>query len=93
MLTGNNLDELNPSHFSGRIASKQSVNDIDRYYIDTTGLHGNSGSPVISKADGRMIGVFSGSVAPHRNGNLDELNYFYPIKYFWDKYVINCEES
>ena len=93
MLTGNRIDELTVSSFSGRIASVQTVKDIERFYIDTTGLHGNSGSPVISRKDGRMIGVFSGSVAPHKEGNLDELNYFYPIKYFWEKYIIGKTEQ
>ena len=92
MLTGNQIDDLAVSSFSGRIASVQTVKDIERFYIDTTGLHGNSGSPVISRKDGRMIGVFSGSVAPHKEGNLDELNYFYPIKYFWEKYIIGKTE-
>lgn len=87
MLAGYNVENLTASHFSGRIASVQPVKDMERYYIDTTGLHGNSGSPVISKIDGRMIGVFSGSVTPPMDGNLDELNYFYPIRYFWDKCV------
>lgn len=71
----------------GRIASAQSVNGIQRYYIDSTGLHGNSGSPVISADDGNMIGVFSGSVIPDKNSTLDELNYFYPISYFWKNYI------
>lgn len=93
MLTGNWIDELTVSSFSGRIASVQTVKDIERFYIDITGLHGNSGSPVISRKDGRMIGVFSGSVAPHKEGNLDELNYFYPIKYFWEKYSIGKTEQ
>ena len=88
MLTGNQIDELAVSNFSGRIASVQTVKDIERFYIDTTGLHGNSGSPVISRKDGRMIGIFSGSITPHKEGNLDELNYFYPIKYFWENYII-----
>lgn len=35
-----------------------------------------------------MIGIFSGSITPHKEGNLDELNYFYPIKYFWENYII-----
>lgn len=87
MLTGDCMEELGASHFSGRIASVQSLNDIECCYIDTTGLHGNSGSPVIAKRDGRMIGVFSGSITPRKDGNLDELNYFYPITYFWDMYV------
>ena len=93
MLTGNRIDELTVSNFSGRIASVQTVEEIERFYIDTTGLHGNSGSPVISRKDGRMIGVFSGSVAPHKDGNLDELNYFYPIKYFWEKYIVGNTEQ
>ncbi len=88
ILTGNRVEDLAASHFSGRIASVQSVEDITRYYIDTTGLHGNSGSPVISKSDGCMIGVFSGSIIPCKDGSLDELNFFYPIRYFWDKYVM-----
>ena len=92
MLTGNQIDDLAVSSFSGRVASVPTVKDIERFYIDTTGLHGNSGSPVISRKDGRMIGVFSGSVAPHKEGNLDELNYFYPIKYFWEKYIIGKTE-
>ncbi len=93
MLTGNRIDELTVSNFSGRIASAQTVRDIERFYIDSTGLHGNSGSPVISRKDGRMIGVFAGSVAPHTEGNLDELNYFYPIRYFWEKYIIGKTEQ
>ncbi|HAE53244.1 MAG TPA: hypothetical protein DCG30_08320 [Ruminococcus sp.] len=87
MLTGNNINELSASVFMGRIASAQSVNGIQRYYIDSTGLHGNSGSPVISADDGNMIGVFSGSVIPDKNSTLDELNYFYPISYFWKNYI------
>ena len=86
--SGNRIEDLAASHFSGRIASVQSVEDITRYYIDTTGLHGNSGSPVISKSDGCMIGVFSGSIIPCKDGSLDELNFFYPIRYFWDNYVM-----
>ena len=33
--------------------------------------------------DGRVIGVFSGSIIPGGKGNLDELNYFYPIDYLF----------
>jgi Cdc6-like AAA superfamily ATPase len=93
MLSGHRIDELKVSCFTGRIASAQTVKDIERFYVDTTGLHGNSGSPVISRKDGRMIGVFSGSVAPKKRNNLDELNYFYPIKYFWEEYVIGTAEK
>ena len=84
-LNGESLNRLTISNFQGRIASIQEVNQITRYYINSKGLHGNSGSPVISTEDGRMIGVFSGSITS--KGTLDELNYFYPITYFWEKYL------
>ena len=93
MLSGNDSGQLRVSHFNGKIASRQEVQGITRFYIDTTGLHGNSGSPVISMTDGRMIGVFSGSVTPHTEGNLDELNYFYPIEYFWKKISIKSQRG
>jgi V8-like Glu-specific endopeptidase len=54
--------------------------------VDTTGLHGNSGSPVIYQEDGRMIGVFSGSIRPDKE-TLDELNYCYPIQYCSQRFV------
>ncbi len=87
MLTGNQADSLRISHFAGRIASAQEVHGTTRYYVDTTGLHGNSGSPVFSRNDGRMIGVFSGSIIPRTERSLDELNYFYPTTYFWERFV------
>ena len=88
LINGENTEALQPSIFSGSIASHQSINGVNRFYIDSTGLHGNSGSPVISTTDGRMIGVFSGSIIPDREDSLDELNFFYPIEYFWENYVI-----
>lgn len=87
MLSGDVVEGLKCSKFFGRVASSQTVRNITRYYVDSTGLHGNSGSSVISMEDGRVIGVFSGSVAPPTEGNLDELNYFNPISYFWEKYM------
>lgn len=93
MLNNDRLDDLAVSHFEGRIASSQfklrQNQDILHYYLDSKGLHGNSGSPVISKEDGRLIGVFSGSLAPRDEGNLDELNLFFPISYFWERFVTN----
>ncbi len=89
LLSGGNVENLRASNFSGKICSEQIAGEkgITRFFIDTTGLHGNSGSPVVSQEDGRVIGVFSGSVTPGGDGNLDELNYFYPIRYFWEKFV------
>ena len=89
-LNDGDLNSLRVNNFAGRISSVQNAprggSLIRRYYVDTTGLHGNSGSPVISQEDGRMIGVFSGSVRPDAN-TLDELNFCYPIHYFWKRFV------
>lgn len=91
MLNSNRLDELKPTHFEGRIGSsqfkKREGRDILHYYLDSRALHGDSGAPVISKHDGRMIGVFSGSLAPQTERNLDELNLFFPHNYFWLNFV------
>lgn len=85
-LSKGNPNTLHTSNFAGRVASSQFSNNTEIVYIDTTGLHGNSGSPVFSQTDGRVIGVFSGSIIPGGK-SLDELNYFYPIRYFWEKFV------
>ncbi len=78
--------DLNISNFDGRIASPQVKDGIERVYIDCKGLHGNSGSPVFDSR-GRVAGVFAGSIVPDKEHSLDELNYFYPIHYFWEHFV------
>lgn len=97
MLNSNRLDDLNPTHFEGRIGSsqlkKREGKDILHYYLDGRALHGDSGAAVISKVDGRMIGVFSGSLAPQTEGNLDELNLFFPHYYFWRNFVTGTAEE
>ena len=75
------------SNFAGRVASIQPAGAVERCSIDTTGLHGNSGSPVFSQQDRRVIGVFSGSLVPDREQSLDELNFFYPIRYLWERFA------
>ena len=89
-LLSGSADTLRMSMFEGSVAGTQSVvrggSAIDRVYLDSKGLHGNSGSPVFSREDGRLIGVFSGSVLPDRSSP-DELNFFYPIKYFWERFA------
>lgn len=97
MLTGGNKDDLLPTNFAGRIGSQQvkprEGRRVLHCYMDGRALHGNSGCPVISMEDGRMIGVFSGSIAPNQEKNLDELNLFFPISYFWGNFVINTTEE
>ena len=97
LLNSNRLDELNPTHFAGRIGSsqlkKRGGRDVLHYYLDGRALHGDSGAPVISQTDGRLIGVFSGSLAPNTEGNLDELNLFFPHPYFWHNFVTGTTEE
>lgn len=97
MLNSNRLDELIPTHFEGRIGSsqfkKKAGKDVMHYYLDGRALHGDSGGPVISQRDGRLIGVFSGSLAPDSKGNLDELNLFFPHYYFWRNFVTGTTEE
>ena len=54
-----------------------------RVFTDTSGKSGNSGSPVISESDGRVIGVFTGTIGSDREG----IDYFSPIEYFWRNFT------
>lgn len=84
---------LTPNHFGGRISSIQTLeNGIERCMIDSSGKQGNSGSPVFSKTDGRVIGVFAGSVT-NKGDFVEEINFFYPIKYFWENFVDDEQPS
>lgn len=85
-LNGNNPDTLKFSYADGTVSSVQEIGTVQRCYCNITGLHGNSGSPIFSKKDQRIIGVFSGSVRPDPH-SLDELNYFYPIRHFWERFT------
>ena len=57
---------------------------IDRIYVDLHGVPGNSGSAVIDKKTGRVIGIYSGASLGTKDGFTSELNYAMPIKYVWD---------
>lgn len=83
-------DALLHSHFSGRIASIQQPGTIrERCFIDSSGKAGNSGSPVISRETGEVIGVFNASQTQrHSSGDLiEEINYFTPIRLFFEHFV------
>ena len=92
-LTGYNEDVLRYSHKEGMITSIQIKNGLDHCYADITALHGESGAGIFSMKDGRLIGVFTGSITSGMNSlqipNFDELNFFYPVKYFWDTFQSN----
>lgn len=58
--------------------------NIERIYVDMSGVPGSSGSPVIDKQTGKVIGVFSGSSLNHKENLTSEINYAMPIEYIWD---------
>lgn len=92
-LNGNNLKTLNSTCYDGKICNQQQLTRermiADIFGIDSSGMPGNSGSAVISKQDGRIIGVFVGAIG---NGKDDKQsthrqNIFFPIKYFWSHFI------
>ena len=90
LLSDGNDDDLEMSCFAGRVSSKQKGR-VENIFADITGLHGNSGSPVFSMKDGRVVGVFTGSKT--RKGTLDENNFFRPIHMFWDFFTARRMEE
>lgn len=91
MLSEDDDEKLRISHFFGGISSFQANND-ERVFADITGLHGNSGGPVFSMDDGRVVGLFAGSIAPGE-GSLDENNYFMPIRLFWERFTVDLSKE
>ena len=90
MLSGGNDESLEMSCFSGTVSSKQNGR-VENVFADITGLHGNSGSPVFSMKDGRVIGVFTGSIT--NKGSLDENNFFRPIHLFWERFTVPAKKE
>ena len=86
------LDKLEMSLFKGTVSSIQNTNGNDLVYIDCNGKQGNSGSPVYSLVDGRVIGVFDGAIGSG-NDYQEEINFYTPIKYFWQTFVKEKDES
>ena len=83
------LSKLVHNHFEGRISSVQNRGeDTERCFIDCSGKAGNSGSPVISLEDGRVVGVFDGSITEGER-LVEEINYFTSIRLFWKYFVLN----
>lgn len=59
-----------------------------RYLLDSEAKSGNSGSPVISMADGLVIGILCGSIdARFSEEKTEEINFMYPAYYFWEEFV------
>ena len=88
-------EELNPdltklvhNHFNGHVSSIQNAgDDNERCYQSGEGKAGNSGSPVFSLMDGRVVGVFDGSKLQKGKNLTEEMNYFTSIRLFWKFFV------
>jgi V8-like Glu-specific endopeptidase len=87
-LSNYDAENLRISHFFGNISSIQH-RETETVFADITGLQGNSGSPVFSMDDGRVIGVFTGSVTHKSEQLTEENNYFHPIQLFWERFTVD----
>ena len=72
-----NVMELNISYTKGYISSYQKINGHSRGLLDISAKAGNSGSPVASCENGKIIGFLSGSILGGNN-NREEVNYMIP---------------
>ena len=95
-INGGDFKTLNPSHYDGKISGKQtSPTGVEFFCLDSSGMPGCSGSSVVSKKDGRVIGVFPGAIADNQDQEKSKykVNVFYPIKYFWETFDVNVEDT
>lgn len=88
-----NLLELNASVTKGIIASNQKKKGIRRSMLDILACHGNSGGPVISCENGKVIGLLSGSEFGTPGKDLDEVNYMIPVCYLRELIEENEDED
>lgn len=70
--------ELNISYAKGYVSSYQTINGQARAFLDVSAKAGNSGSPVASFENGKIIGFLSGSILGGEN-NREEVNYMVPV--------------
>ena len=77
--------------FNGYVASTEKQTDENgfiRYNINCEAKRGDSGAPVISLVDGRVIGILLGSMTEGRGTGLtEEINYMRPVQYFWEEFL------
>ena len=71
--------DLNISFAKGYVSSNQIKDSIKKTMLDISAKHGNSGSPIISNENGKVIGILSGSLVGQNVA--DEVNYMIPICY------------
>lgn len=61
----------------------------EKHIIQCEGKRGQSGSPIFSRSDGTVIGVFDGSDTEGYDGLTEEMNHYRPIRLFWERMVQN----
>ncbi len=76
-----NVIDLNISVTKGSVASNQRKDGIRKTMLDIKACHGNSGGPVVSRENGKVIGLLSGSEIGNPGQNFDEVNYMIPVYY------------
>lgn len=70
--------DLNISYSRGYISSYQTIKGRVCALLDISAKSGNSGSPVVSCENGKIIGFLSGSILGGNN-NREEVNYMIPV--------------
>ena len=74
--------------YKGCVSSIQKQGTVEEVHvIQCEGKRGQSGSPVFSCNDGRVIGVFDGSFVAGDDKLTEEMNHYRPIRLFWDRMV------
>ena len=63
---------------------KNGLDEVERLYLDLFGVPGNSGSGIINKENGRIVGIFAGSSIDRSVSMTFELNYAIPVSYLWN---------
>ena len=73
---------MSVSFTRGYISSRQIKDGLARVLLDVSAKAGNSGSPVLSRKSGKVIGILCGSMVNKSSKVLiEEINYMSPIGY------------
>ena len=73
---------MSVSFTRGYVSSRQIKNGLEQVFLDVSAKAGNSGSPVLNRRTGKVIGILCGSMLNQSGQRLvEEINYMRPIKY------------
>ena len=73
--------DLNISFAKGNVSSTQIDKGIKHTMLAISAKSGNSGSPIISCKNGKVVGIFRGSINVPNEFLVEEINYMHPICY------------